>query len=162
MTSESDSKSIEACRQGRAVDPATSAKGSGYRRSEQSAGGRSRRGLRRRMRQGLRRWLQRWFRLRWLRWVWMCRMRPGLVGSLRRRVCCRSRLLHILGGMPLLLALPRKVFTEGYRHSYGHENYESGEGVQWLIAKPALRPRLPGDRTPVPCTPNGAGSGFNL
>jgi hypothetical protein len=59
------------------------------------------------MRQGLRRWLHRRFRLRWLRWVWMCRMRPGLVGSLRRRVCCRSRLLHVLGGVPLLLMLYR-------------------------------------------------------
>jgi hypothetical protein len=37
--------------------------------------------------------------------VWMRRMRAGLVGSLRRRVCCRCGLLHILGTLPLLLAL---------------------------------------------------------
>jgi hypothetical protein len=37
--------------------------------------------------------------------VWMRRMRAGLVGSLRHRVCCRCGLLHILGRLPLLLAL---------------------------------------------------------
>jgi hypothetical protein len=38
----------------------------------------------------------------------MRRMRPGLVGSLRRRMCRRCRLLHILGRLPLLLALRRR------------------------------------------------------
>ena len=60
------------------------------------------------------RWLRRWL-LSWLRWrlqnrlrlwrlrrLWLRRMRPGLVGSLRHRV--RWRLLHILGRLPLLLA----------------------------------------------------------
>ncbi len=33
----------------------------------------------------------------------MQRMRRGLVGSLWRGVCCRRRLLHILGRLQLLL-----------------------------------------------------------
>jgi hypothetical protein len=58
--------------------------------------------------------LQNRFRLWRLRRLWMRRMRPGLVGRLRRRVCCRCgvcrrrRLLHILGRLPLLLALTRR------------------------------------------------------
>ena len=43
-----------------------------------------------------------------LRRLWLCRMRPGLVGGLwhsvcRCRVCCRW-LLHFLGRLPLLLS----------------------------------------------------------
>ena len=40
-----------------------------------------------------------------LRWLWLRRVRPGLVGCLRYRVCRRYRcsLLHILGRLPLLL-----------------------------------------------------------
>ena len=42
-------------------------------------------------------------RLWGLRRLCMRRMRRGLVGSLWRRVCCRCRLLHILGRLQLLL-----------------------------------------------------------
>ena len=40
-----------------------------------------------------------------LRRLWLRRVRPGLVGCLRHRVCrrCRCSLLHILGRLPLLL-----------------------------------------------------------
>jgi hypothetical protein len=61
----------------------------------------------------LRRWLRSWLRRRlqsrlrlWrLRRLWLRRLRPGLVGCLRYRVCRRYRcsLLHILGRLPLLL-----------------------------------------------------------
>jgi hypothetical protein len=61
----------------------------------------------------LRRWLRPWLRRRlqsrlrlWrLRRLWLRRVRPGLVGCLRYRVCRRYRcsLLHILGRLPLLL-----------------------------------------------------------
>ena len=63
--------------------------------------------------QRLRRWLRSWLRRRlqsrlrlWrLRRLWLRRVRPGLVGCLRYRVCRRYRcsLLHILGRLPLLL-----------------------------------------------------------
>ena len=53
--------------------------------------------------------LQNRLRLWRLRRVWMRRMRPGLVGSLRRRVRCRCRLLHILGRLPLLLARNEQI-----------------------------------------------------
>src|SRR3984885_15514252 len=62
-----------------------------------------------RFRRRLWRRLQDRLRLWRLRRVWMLRMRPGLVGTLRRgvrcrdRVCCRCRLLHNLGRLPLLL-----------------------------------------------------------
>jgi hypothetical protein len=43
-----------------------------------------------------------------LRRLRMRRMRPGLVGNLRRGVCCGFRLLPILGRMPLLLGKARR------------------------------------------------------
>ena len=45
------------------------------------------------------------------RGLWMRRMRPGLVGTLQRRVCCRCRLLSILERLPPLLALTRRYCT---------------------------------------------------
>ena len=61
-----------------------------------------------RFRRRLWRRLQNRLRLWRLRWLWMRRMRPGLVGSLRHWVRRRCRMLYILGRLSLLLAMAHR------------------------------------------------------
>jgi len=76
-------------------------------------------------------------------------MRPGLVGSLRRGVRCRCRLLHILGRLSLLLALTRR---------YCAELNQSRRSVKTLGKAPPLGEALDGENIGA----EGAEGGFPI